>query len=827
MPNSPVQIVLNTDNFIIAHDRQGGGEYKDFYAENDAEFVEHKHKIFTQLSTIRSAQLENDFSEISFAKLVLKQSGIAKSHRPTKAIFRNDIAPVIGAGDLGELFVELQPSSIEKVSEKIAQAEETTRSKTRNDGKVVFNPSKIRSELGAIADIRPYDSSEKRRFSTREGMSWIADPRTAGAYIVEVFEAPPPRHEWDALSTEKHRLFSSFISGLQAFQPGITVSRLSDGRDVSVLFGVKIDDSDNAASIQLNFSQSSATRRDEKPPASHNEERHERLLSFLDSHPLVKKIVLPPIISQSQKNTFQAVGEPVELPERSSESTYPILGVIDGGVSDHLDGWVQDEWGLLSEEDKDQAHGTFIAGLAIASGSLNGPDVFREMDGCSVIDLDLLPIESAFPHYYPKPLQFFEELENAIQDLKARTGVRVFNFSLNLDEHVSADSYSAAARILDRIATDNDVLFVISAGNTHPNDARQEWPEDPSEAMSILASARNDIIRRPAESSRNLCISALNPPMGDKVVPYAFSNYSCRGPGLRIGLKPDLAHVGGAGSKYADHGHGLYSIDPTGNLIDGCGTSFAAPHVAKTLACLDQAIEGDVSRETLMALAVHHASLPNELARKQFKSIAKHLVGFGIPGSSDEILEGSDHAITLVFANRILTGRKLCFDFTWPESLVRNGVCRGHAKLTLVSSPPFDYNYGSEFVRINIDGYLRQEQRDGKFKGRLDPKYLPENTSAHYEKDQIEHAFKWSPVKVFEKSFPKGVGPSANWQLVVEYLARDGEALPDNGVPFTALLTISDPDAEESVFEDMRQSLTAIGVETVDIKTAARVVPRV
>ena len=34
-------------------------------------------------------------------------------------------------------------------------------------------------------------------------------------------------------------------------------------------------------------------------------------------------------------------------------------------------------------------------------------------------------------------------------------------------------------------------------------------------------------------------------------------------------------------------------------------------------------------------------------------------------------------------------------------------------------------------------------------------------------------------------------------------------------------------EAEKPVFEDMRQSLTAIGVETVDIKTAARIVPRV
>ncbi|MCB1530703.1 MAG: hypothetical protein H6853_03720 [Rhodospirillales bacterium] len=126
MPNSPIQIVLNTDNFIESWDRTGGGPNKDFYANNDAEFVQHKQKISSQLSDIKKNQVENEFSEISYAKLVLKQSGLAKSHRPTKALFKRDTTPVVGAGDLGELFIELDPSRIDKVTERIQQAEEFT-----------------------------------------------------------------------------------------------------------------------------------------------------------------------------------------------------------------------------------------------------------------------------------------------------------------------------------------------------------------------------------------------------------------------------------------------------------------------------------------------------------------------------------------------------------------------------------------------------------------------------------------------------------------------------------------------------------------------------
>ncbi len=134
----------------------------------------------------------------------------------------------------------------------------------------------------------------------------------------------------------------------------------------------------------------------------------------------------------------------------------------------------------------------------------------------------------AYSSYYSKPLEFFNELETAVQELKARTGVRIFNFSLNIEEHASTTGYSVPAQILDKIAEENDVVFVISAGNTHPRDIRKEWPVDHFDALKILASSRNDAIKKPAESCRNISVSALNPPHLEGVVPYALSSYSCR-----------------------------------------------------------------------------------------------------------------------------------------------------------------------------------------------------------------------------------------------------------------------------------------------------------
>jgi hypothetical protein len=67
---------------------------------------------------------------------------------------------------------------------------------------------------------------------------------------------------------------------------------------------------------------------------------------------------------------------------------------------------------------------------------------------------------------------------------------------------------------------------------------------------------------------------------------------------------------------------------------------------------------------------------------------------------------------------------------------------------------------------------------------------------------------------------PRGIGKSSNWRMFVNYLTRTAEEVPPDGVPFTALLTISDPN-------DTRLLLANSGVRIEDIRTAARVTTRV
>ncbi|MCB9957972.1 MAG: S8 family peptidase [Rhodospirillaceae bacterium] len=830
---SPVQIVLNPENYDEAREAGGGGPKTDFFAFRDDAFRLHKTRLIEQLEGIARALERQPQTSIGHAKVILRKIAWAKSHRPVKALFTAERTPVVGGGRLGVLLVEMRPETARAVAAKIYEAEETTTLRfSAARGKDVPHPSARRSEAGAIEKIELFGPSDRRSFSIEEALVWLANPMTGGSYQVELFEVPPPRSSWDAVGENRRLLYQSFVDGLTRIGRGLDVGRTVTGRRAEPLLSVRLGRSEMPATLRLG-EPSQAERRKVLVPFNSNRERHTQLLGFLETHPLVRHIDLPGIVVRSPAETGRVRPDIAEVPTRNASRTYPLVGVIDGGISPVLADWVVDRWDFLADADTDASHGTFIGGLAVMGGSLNGTATCPEPDGALLVDVDVFPNDQqadSFASYYPSGLpDFFGEVESAVSELRARQGVRMFNMSLNIRQPAVPARYSEHASRLDAIADANDVLIFISAGNTEAQNTRTEWQADPSSALAHLAAAQDDGMLMPAESVRNVAVSAVNPPGLANAIAYAPSRYSRRGPGLRTGVKPDLAHVGGSGSPKGPLGHGLFSVAADGTVIDGCGTSYSTPLVAKTAAALDHAIEGEVSRETLVGLLVHHAQMPEPLRPKVMWPVARHLVGFGIPQSADRMLEGSDHEITLVFASRLRKGQQMNFRFQWPTSLVgAGGKCRGAAKLTLVSTPPLDQRFGDEFVRVNVDASLQQEKEDGGWEGRLDPIYLPgKGETPSIEAELIEHGLKWSPVKAYAKASPRGVGKSPNWRLTVGYLTRVGEEMREEGVPFTAILTIADLEGTRPVFNDLRQSLLASNIQIADIRTAARVMPRV
>lgn len=780
MAENQIQFVLNPRAFIGDKDLVNGfGPNKDFFLGRDNDFIAHKESLVQGLASVGEASQRNSYSRITYAKVKMRSDAIAKSHRPTKSVFsKNKRSFVVGGAGIGELLIEMCPGSIEKTVQAIDRAENATREK----------PSRVRSEVGGIKSIQPYSAEDRVPFTLAEVTEWKRGGLVSNGYYVDLFHPLYLLFEPINLSEDFSGLLQSFKDNLDSLDYISYKELMTPGHGGQVFIQIESDcdedyDSKNAA-----------------------------LLEFLAEHPLVRKVSAAPSLS-SYAPSF-GIGLDVDVMAPEDISSYPIVGIIDNGVSSVFNGWKVYSWTELPEHFRIEDHGSKVAGLLVKGNELNGADLVPEIDGCRLADLFVFPSKGKWEEAYPLGLEnFFESLRNAVEEAKETSGARVFNLSINQEARIPTDGwYSVAAKKLDEISDELDVQFIISAGNLPRDQMRDKWiPADPD---SNLGSLRPEhIALPPAESIRGLSVMALNP---NDLSP---ASYTRIGPAYYAGVKPDVAYVGGS----AEEDSGLSSINMLGQKVRVNGTSMSAPLVAKIMATLDNIIGGNASFELLKALIIHHAIFPDVIKDDAYAEARKDLYGFGIPVSSDIILTENNHSFTFVVADRIPSDKKLSLSFPWPASLKQpNGTCRGDIKLTLVSRPLLDSAYGEELVRENITAYLRAGTADGKKKGLMKFVFSDiDDEEPAEEENLITDGFKWNPIKVSyaKLSRRKIIGDVF---LEIEYLSRDGMAPNFDGVPFAAILTISDPKREASVNTEMKATMQAIGVQLSDIQIAAR-----
>jgi Subtilase family len=817
LPNNPVQVILNTRDYLIAPDPGRFGPAKDFFAGRDQDFVDHRDKLLRQVASIATAFQRSNIPA-GVVKVSLQREALAKSHRPQRALFPPGKRPCIGASKLGELYYHITEDDVTELEQEIAAAEAETRHRiSARSGKKYLAPSNQRSDVGAVESIELPTAAEKRQFGAEEAIKWLADLRTSGAYFVELFSPPP-----------------NLLPGLAAnFIQHVTndVVATATGRGLHVeTFPVEINAGELQRPTRIVGVRLMSAEAEEDSAISRSIEEHSRLLTIFDAHPYVRRVHLPPIVvaAKAQTSTVDSGSVPA-LPRKQPRLAYPKIGIIDGGLGSHLGEWTVGAHTIVAPEHQETDHGSFIAGLLVGGQSLNGPSVCREPDGCDLFDIGILPDtdeQLAFETYYPNGVvDFLKEIDTGVEIARRDQGIRIFNMSLNLLDPVQGEGYGIVANLLDQIADKHDIIFVISAGNLRPTDCRSEWPADAQAALQHLAS-RNVIetVLQPAESSRSIAVGALNPPGCPGRVAGVPAAYTRRGPGLRVGVKPDVGHFGGALPDSRSR-TGLRSWADDRTIVLGHGTSYAAPQVAKTLAGLDARVVSPLSRELLLGLLVHGCEVPQALSDPALTEVARQFTGFGMPADCARMLQTPDHAITLAFADVLHANRELQFDFAWPRSLVNRetGACKGDVRMTLVYRPVLNRDFGSEFVRVNVDAHLRQEHK-GTFVGRVKQTFLPADPGTpHFEHELIEHGLKWWPIKVYRDQFPRGKGRSSNWRLSVESLVRSGEFFPAAGVPFALVLTIADIQESEPVFNDLRLHLRSRNVQIADIRATTQV----
>lgn len=802
MPNNPLQVVLNANDYQHIPERTGGGAVKDFFQGRNEEFVTHRDRLLTDLDQIGRAMVRGDRPALSYMHVTLNEEAWAKTKRPTMKIMPPSKVPLVGGTNLGDMIVELTPENIETIRGSISAAEKDVPMVADKETKEFKpKPSRERGEVGAIRSLRAHRAADRRTFSAQEAIEWLANPRTGGMYLVETFIDPRQKNTIE-IRRLRQRAFDAFAN----LQQGLAQLALP----------LEVEDTQQRwQSVRLLLLRLGSNKLAD----------HETLLRFLDEHPIVRRVALPPILSIEHVAT-ESAGAVAALAVPQEAAIYPILGIIDTGVTPVpvLEPWCIGRTDLVPGAVQDRSHGTFIAGLTAAAQALNPHPVFDEVP-CKFFDLGLHPTQGdVYDDVYPRGFIDFLEQLDAELPVAIAAGARIFNMSLSIERQVSDAGYSDYATILDEIADRHDVIFVLPAGNLDAATWRPAWPDEPAEVAQMLAGYRHtgqDRLFQPAESVRAISVGAVDPPDAQGHMRPAV--YTRRGPSTALGLKPDIAHVGGLGGRTPN----LFSVSSGGQITSGMGTSYAAPIAAKTLAALDHLIEGDVQRETLIGLLIHHAALPTLLGNAHVSKFAADFVGHGLPAHALDMLVTDDHSITLAFVGTLHASRELEFPFTWPASLVNDkGACRGHARLTLAYRTPTHRQFGAEYVRVNMGAYLRQEHVDTStgevsWKGRL------KSEGKIYERHLIEHGHKWWPIKRYEQALPNGKGNSSQWRLVVDSLCRTDVEFPAEGIPFAAILSLGDPRGLAPVFDELRQTLRNSGVKIADIRTALRVAPRV
>ena len=548
------------------------------------------------------------------------------------------------------------------------------------------------------------------------------------------------------------------------------------------------------------------------------------VIEDLCQNPSVKTVSYFPsfeVVTQKslQEKIFQ---KDSPIPENGVE--YPKVGVIDSGISkDHptLNPWIIERTIYDPDVYQNNFHGSFVAGLVCMGSHLNGEEICPDAEMIKIVDVQILPDPSK---------QEIEEDElilrllDSIPTLSQRHQLRIWNMSLGLSISIKDENFSSLGSFLDIFQEENNIILTLPSGNyAHAN--QRKWPP-----QNNIRNA--DKLQVPADSVRAITVGAIackenNDSIVKKNQP---ASYSCKGPGPSYIVKPELIHYSGNvglnnGTLYSLN-QGILSFDENGRITEDAGTSFACPLVARTLAILDHKLDSSTSNNLIKALAIHHSQIPYEA--KIHDDILPY-VGFGVPSSTNNILNCTESSITLVFEQEIYEGHSLNYPFVWPESLRdENGKCRGDVKMTLVAGVPLDSNFGSEYIRANITASLGAKtflKAKNKYVFMSKLKENPKFEGGIYEEKLIKNGYKWKPIKKYEGSF-RGI-KTDEWRIHVSMLLRDEISLDTAPLKFALIFTLSDPKGLTPVYDEVVLGLENVNVITNPLKLRSEIQPRI
>lgn len=410
----------------------------------------------------------------------------------------------------------------------------------------------------------------------------------------------------------------------------------------------------------------------------------------------------------------------------------PTIGLFDTMFEEnsYLKDYVTFE-NLVSDEymknSDNMVHGTKIDSILVEGDKLN-PDYDDECGFFKVMHFGVGGKKSI-----DVPV-LFKAIEEQVK--KYCHKVKVWNISLGDERGINPNYLSLLGAKIDEVSRKYNVLFVVSGTNY-------------SEKYKDIT------IGAPADSFNAIVVNSVI--SKDNPIP---PSYARKGPVLTFFQKPDVCYYGG------DKDNPLYCYSPNGDYYC-CGTSFAAPFIARKAAFLINKMH--LSVECAKALIIDSAYGWNVRTGNNNNSF----MGYGIvPISVKEIVMSKKDEIKMIFSGKTIEQGTLIHDL--PILIDQNNKFGFTAKLTFCY-----FTYGSRNQGVD---YSDQEisVKFGKSNKKLD---LRDNLE-HYVVDSIN-----KDKQAMENSFVgegKAIGDFGKWnntKVLIEKKCEQKREKDYNGIP--------------------------------------------
>jgi hypothetical protein len=534
----------------------------------------------------------------------------------------------------------------------------------------------------------------------------------------------------------------------------------------------------------------------------------------------------------------------------------PRLCIIDSGItSNHplLSNNVGHEEAVLTQTlspADGHGHGTMVAGIA----------VFGDIRSCFNSGQFSSPI-TLYSARVLNDRNEFDDEKLIINQMREAIDIfrnppyecRIFNLSLGSEMpafEFANQRQTLWAEELDILARELKVILVVSSGNHSEADANnaadaekviKSYPQllfnpttrlcDPATAaiaLTVGSLAQYDtpaIVPEPQSQFITRAVAGVNEP----------SPFTRIGPGIRGAIKPELVHYGG-NLVFTGFGSAIrrinnepgtaimsFSHQPTQQLFTyDCGTSFAAPSVARLASLIEHGLRLDLGERPtpnlIRAVIAATANIPqatfNRLNSFDNGHALHKVCGYGFPSESDAV-KSTDRRVTMVYQGTMAVDSFNVFAVPIPDEF-RHAKGERRINVALAYDPPvrrrrLDY-LGIEMDFMLIRGKTLEEVFDayrktapdedpalaisGSFRVDLKPKANPRNAGYSRKKSTLQRGEiiwhqrerstsnygneyylvvrserKWAPLDIERQDFGLAVTLSANDEQLYNQIA--------------------------------------------------------